>query len=91
MSAEIGIGARRKLMMVDAYAALALGGPAPRLAEHVAAGAPPPHTREKQLYVQSIMDTFKSLVSADTFLKKEVNSGMGFLYGEFIVQLNQQI
>ncbi|XP_063827727.1 FAST kinase domain-containing protein 4 [Ostrinia nubilalis] len=83
---EIPIPARRKLMMIDAYLNLKYPGETPRLPEDVAVGVPVVYTKEKNLYVQSIMDTFKILVSADAFLKKDCNSGMGFLYdAEFAV------
>ncbi|CAD0200194.1 unnamed protein product [Chrysodeixis includens] len=60
--------------------------PYPRLPEHVAGGVPVVHAKDKAQYVQGVMDTFKSLVSADAFLKRECNSGMGFLYdAEFAV------
>ncbi|XP_047026052.1 FAST kinase domain-containing protein 4 [Helicoverpa zea] len=82
---EIPIPARRKLMMIDSYLSLAHPG-SPRLADHISVGVPVLHTKDKSLYVQSIMDTFKSFVSAETFLKRECNSGMGFLYdAEFAV------
>ncbi|KAL0881340.1 hypothetical protein ABMA27_001220 [Loxostege sticticalis] len=82
---EIPIPARRKLMMIDAYLHLTHPG-GPRLAEDIAVGVPVLYTKEKALYVQSIMDTFKSLVSAEAFLKRDCNSGMGFLYdAEFAV------
>ncbi|XP_038221665.1 FAST kinase domain-containing protein 4 [Zerene cesonia] len=83
---EIPIPSRRKLMAIDAYVCLSQPSSAQRLAEDIAVGVPLAHTKEKALYVNSIMDTFKSLVSADTFLKKDCNSGMGFLYdAEFAV------
>ncbi|KAI5635146.1 FAST kinase-like protein, subdomain 2 domain-containing protein [Phthorimaea operculella] len=85
---EIPIPSRRKLMAIDAYVALTSppGTTPPRLGEHVSVGVPVMHTKEKAMFVHAIMDTFKSLVSADAFLKKEVNSGMGFLYdAEFAV------
>lgn len=80
---EIPITVRRKLMVIDAY--LSLTDPnytGPRLAEDISVGVPLVYTKEKQLYVQSIMDTFKNFISSGNFLKKECNSGMGFLYGE---------
>ncbi|CAB3226971.1 unnamed protein product [Arctia plantaginis] len=76
---EIAIPSRRKLMMIDAYLQLTCPG-SPRLPEDISVGVPVMYTKEKAFYVMSIMDTFKSLVSADTFVKKECNSGMGFLY-----------
>ncbi|KAJ0177591.1 hypothetical protein K1T71_006464 [Dendrolimus kikuchii] len=83
---EIPIPARRKLMMIDAYTQLVHPKDSPRLHEDITVGVPLLYTKEKALYVQSIMDTFKTLVSADTFLKKVCNSGMGFLYdAEFAV------
>lgn len=69
-------------MMIDAYASTVAPSATPRLAEDVSVGVPVVYTKEKQLYVQSIMDTFKTLVSAESFLKKNCNSGLGFLYGE---------
>ncbi|KAJ8724643.1 hypothetical protein PYW08_016117 [Mythimna loreyi] len=82
---EIPIPCRRKLMMIDAYLNLTSPGSA-RLPEDIAVGVPVTYTKEKSLYVQSIMDTFRSLVSAEAFLKRECNSGMGFLYdAEFAV------
>ncbi|XP_075976149.1 FAST kinase domain-containing protein 4 isoform X2 [Anticarsia gemmatalis] len=82
---EIPIPSRRKLMMIDSY--LHLTSPSsPRLPEDISVGVPVMYTKEKAFFVMSIMDTFKSLVSADAFLKKECNSGMGFLYdAEFAV------
>lgn len=68
--------------MIDAYLHLTMPG-SPRLPEDISVGVPVVYTKEKAFYVMSIMDTFKSLVSADTFVKKECNSGMGFLYGKF--------
>ncbi|CAG4946241.1 unnamed protein product [Colias eurytheme] len=83
---EIPIPSRRKLMAIDAYVSLSHPKCKQRLAEDIAVGVPLSHTKEKALYVHSIMDTFKSLVSAETFLKKDCNSGMGFLYdAEFAV------
>ncbi|XP_049870508.1 FAST kinase domain-containing protein 4 isoform X2 [Pectinophora gossypiella] len=83
---EIPIPSRRKLMIIDAYVLATCGAQAPRLPEDVCVGVPLLHTKEKALYVHSIMDTFKSLVSADSFLKRECNSNMGFLYdAEFAV------
>ncbi|XP_052758137.1 FAST kinase domain-containing protein 4 [Galleria mellonella] len=82
---EIPIPARRKLMVIDAYVGLTYPD-SPRLPEDISVGVPLVYTKEKTSYVQSIMDTFKSLVSAETFLRKECNSGMGFLYdAEFAV------
>lgn len=82
---EIPIPSRRKLMMIDAYLHLTSPGSI-RLPEDISVGVPVMYTKEKTFYVLSIMDTFKSLVSAETFLKKECNSGMGFLYdAEFAV------
>ncbi|CAH0673802.1 unnamed protein product [Spodoptera exigua] len=64
---------------------LSAGG-SPRLPEDISVGVPVVYTKEKAFYVQSIMDTFKSFVSAEAFLKKDCNSGMGFLYdAEFAV------
>ncbi|XP_059054529.1 FAST kinase domain-containing protein 4 [Achroia grisella] len=84
-SGEIPIPSRRKLMVIDAYVGLTYPG-SPRLPEDISVGVPLVYTKEKTAYIQSIMDTFKSLVSAETFLKKECNSSMGFLYdGEFAV------
>ncbi|CAH0724022.1 unnamed protein product, partial [Brenthis ino] len=83
---EIPIPSRRKLMAIDAYVGLKFPPNTPRLAEDIVVGVPIVYTKEKALYVQSIMDTFKSLVSAENFLKKECQSGMGFLYdAEFAV------
>lgn len=83
---EISIPSRRKLMMIDAYAQLTLKSEAPRLAEDVSVGVPLLRAREKAAYVQTILETFKNLVSADTFLRRDCNSGMGFLYdAEFAV------
>ncbi|XP_013137674.1 PREDICTED: protein TBRG4 isoform X2 [Papilio polytes] len=76
---EIPIPARRKLMSIDAYISMKFPERS-RLAEDISVGVPILYTKEKALYVQSIMDTFKSLVSADAFMKRECNSGMGFLY-----------
>ncbi|KAF9823677.1 hypothetical protein SFRURICE_013158 [Spodoptera frugiperda] len=76
---EIPIPSRRKLMMIDAFLHLASPG-SPRLPEDISVGVPVVYTKEKSFYVQSIMDTFKSFVSAEAFLKKDCNSGMGFLY-----------
>lgn len=82
---EIPIPSRRKLMMIDAYLHLTSPGSL-RLPEDISVGVPVVYTKEKAFYVLSIMDTFKSLVSAEAFLKKECNSGMGFLYdAEFAV------
>ncbi|XP_022834426.1 protein TBRG4 [Spodoptera litura] len=82
---EIPIPSRRKLMMIDAFLHLASPG-SPRLPEDISVGVPVVYTKEKAFYVQSIMDTFKSFVSAEAFLKKDCNSGMGFLYdAEFAV------
>ncbi|KAI8421246.1 hypothetical protein MSG28_008303 [Choristoneura fumiferana] len=82
---EILIPSRRKLMTIDAYIQLTSPGAA-RLPADVAVGVPLVYTKEKTLYIQSIMDTFKSLVSADAFMRRECNSGMGFLYdAEFAV------
>ncbi|XP_063547944.1 FAST kinase domain-containing protein 4 [Cydia strobilella] len=82
---EIVIPSRRKLMAIDAY--LHLTSPSsPRLPSDISVGVPLVYTKEKTLYVHSIMDTFRSLVSADTFMKRECNSGMGFLYdAEFAI------
>ncbi|XP_072929420.1 FAST kinase domain-containing protein 4-like [Epargyreus clarus] len=83
---EIPIPARRKLMTIDAYVALQSKAPSPRLPEDISVGVPLLYTKEKALYVQSIMDTFKSLVSAEAFLKKECQTGMGFVFdAEFAV------
>ncbi|XP_026498467.2 FAST kinase domain-containing protein 4 isoform X1 [Vanessa tameamea] len=83
---EIPIPSRRKLMSIDAYIGLKFPSTTTRLAEDIAVGVPIVYTKEKALYVQSIMDTFRSLVSAETFLRKECQSGMGFLYdAEFVV------
>ncbi|XP_050678006.1 FAST kinase domain-containing protein 4 [Leptidea sinapis] len=83
---EISIPSRRKLMAIDAYLGLKFPSAGPRLAEDISVGVPIVYTKEKALYVQSIMDTFKNLVSAETFMRKECNSGMGFLYdAEFAV------
>lgn len=85
-SGEIPIPSRRKLMAIDAYVGLKFPSNVPRLAEDISVGVPIVYTKEKALYIQSIMDTFKSLVSAENFLKKECQSGMGFLYdAEFAV------
>ncbi|XP_060802175.1 FAST kinase domain-containing protein 4 [Amyelois transitella] len=83
---EIPIPARRKLMTIDAYVGMTLPAHSPRLPEDIWVGVPLAGTREKAAYVQSVMDTFKSLVSADAFLRRGCNSGMGFLYdAEFAV------
>ncbi|CAH2085882.1 unnamed protein product [Euphydryas editha] len=83
---EIPIPSRRKLMAIDAYIGLKFPQTSIRLAEDISVGVPIVYTKEKSLYIQSIMDTFKSLVSAETFLRKECQSGMGFLYdAEFAV------
>ncbi|XP_068624256.1 FAST kinase domain-containing protein 4-like [Battus philenor] len=83
---EIPIPARRKLMAIDAYVGFQYPDHSQRLLEDVAVGVPIVYTKEKAFYVQSIMDTFKSLVSAEAFMKKECYSGMGFLYdAEFAV------
>ncbi|XP_034828542.1 FAST kinase domain-containing protein 4 [Maniola hyperantus] len=83
---EIPIPSRRKLMTIDAYVGLKFPSTSPRLAEDISVGVPIVYTKEKALYVQSIMDTFKSLVSAETFLRRECQSGMGFIYdAEFAV------
>ncbi|XP_053605981.1 uncharacterized protein LOC128672704 isoform X2 [Plodia interpunctella] len=83
---EIPIPSRRKLMTIDAYVGHTVPAHTPRLPEDISVGVPLVPTKEKALYVQSIMDTFKSLVSAESFLKKDCNSGMGFLYdAEFAV------
>ncbi|XP_045535218.1 FAST kinase domain-containing protein 4 isoform X1 [Papilio machaon] len=79
-SGEIPIPARRKLMAIDAYVSLKFPQQGLRLAEDISVGVPIVYTKEKALYIQSIMDTFKSLVSADAFMKRECYSGMGFLY-----------
>ncbi|XP_022113387.2 FAST kinase domain-containing protein 4 isoform X1 [Pieris rapae] len=82
---EISIPSRRKLMAIDAYVA-AKDPNSARLPEDISVGVAIVHTKEKALFVQSVMDTFKSLVSADTFLQRDCNSGMGFLYdAEFAV------
>ncbi|XP_063387941.1 FAST kinase domain-containing protein 4 [Cydia fagiglandana] len=82
---EILIPSRRKLMAIDAY--LQLTAPSsPRLPSDISVGVPLVYTKEKTLYLHSIMDTFRSLVSADAFMKRECNSGMGFLYdAEFAI------
>ncbi|XP_041968027.1 FAST kinase domain-containing protein 4 [Aricia agestis] len=83
---EITIPSRRKLMAIDAYVGQKYPSSNIRLAEDISVGVPIMYTREKAFYVQCIMETFKSLISADTFLKKECQSGMGFLYdAEFVV------
>ncbi|CAK1578943.1 unnamed protein product [Parnassius mnemosyne] len=83
---EIAIPARRKLIAIDAYVSLKYPSQTPRLAEDISVGVPIVYTKEKAFYVQSIMDTFKTLVSAESFLKKNCNSDMGFLYdAEFAV------
>lgn len=82
LATEIAIPSRRKLMGIDAWAAL--GGASARLPEDVSVGVPVVYTKEKASYVHSVLDTFKSLVSADTFFRRDCNSGMGFLYGELI-------
>ncbi|XP_061384869.1 FAST kinase domain-containing protein 4 [Danaus plexippus] len=85
-SGEIPIPSRRKLMSIDAYVGLKFPSNKIRLAEDISVGVPIMHTKEKVLYVQSIMDTFKSLVSAETFLRRDCQTGMGFLYdAEFAV------
>lgn len=72
-------------MAIDAYMSLAFKNyNGPRLAEDIAVGVPIVYTKEKQLYIQSIMDTLKNYISSENFLKRDCNSGMGFLYGEFI-------
>ncbi|CAK1543782.1 unnamed protein product [Leptosia nina] len=82
---EISIPSRRKLMAIDAYVGLKYPS-SPRLPEDISVGVALLYTKEKALYVTSVMDTFKSLVSAETFLQRECNSGMGFLYdAEFAV------
>lgn len=68
-------------MAIDAYVGLKFPSHTPRLAEDISVGVPIVYTKEKALYVQSIMDSFKTMVSAESFLKKECQSGMGFLYG----------
>ncbi|CAH2040148.1 unnamed protein product, partial [Iphiclides podalirius] len=86
---EIPIPARRKLMAIDAYTNLKYPKESVRLAEDISVGVPIVYTKEKALYVQSIMDTFKTLVSAEAFLKRECNSGMGFIHdAEFAVDSN---
>ncbi|XP_045449411.1 FAST kinase domain-containing protein 4 [Melitaea cinxia] len=83
---EIPIPSRRKLMVIDGYIGLKFPQTTTRLAEDISVGVPIVYTKEKALYIQSIMDTFKSLVSAETFFRKECQSGMGFLYdAEFAV------
>ncbi|CAH2981610.1 unnamed protein product [Chilo suppressalis] len=83
---EISIQSRRKLMMIDAYAHMKYKSKVPRLPEDVSVGVPLVYTKEKMVFVHAILDTFKSLVSAESFLKKDCNSGMGFLYdAEFAV------
>ncbi|XP_023940990.2 FAST kinase domain-containing protein 4 [Bicyclus anynana] len=83
---EIPIPSRRKLMTIDAYVGLKFPSTSPRLPEDISVGVPIVYTKEKSLYVQSIMDTFKSLVSSETFLRRECQSGMGFIYdAEFAV------
>ncbi|CAG9120764.1 unnamed protein product [Plutella xylostella] len=78
---EIPIPARRKLITIDAYISLAYPNyTGPRLPEEIPVGVPIVYTKEKSLYVQSVMDTFRSLVSAEGFLKKDCNSNMGFLF-----------
>ncbi|XP_063635468.1 FAST kinase domain-containing protein 4 [Cydia splendana] len=82
---EILIPSRRKLMAIDAYLQLTTPS-SPRLPSDISVGVPLVYTKEKTLYVHSIMDTFRSLVSADAFMKRECNSGMGFLYdAEFAI------
>lgn len=84
---EIPISVRKKLIAMDSYVALAYKDyKGPRLAEDISVGVPIVYTKEKQVYVQNIMDTFKNFISSGNFLKRDCSSGMGFLYdGEFVV------
>ncbi|GBP21601.1 FAST kinase domain-containing protein 4 [Eumeta japonica] len=88
-SGEIPIPLRRKLIAIEAYLCLTVPQySGPRLPDEMGSDVPIVYTKEKQLYIQSIMDTFKSLVSSENFLKKNCNSGMGFLYdGEFAMDV----
>ena len=41
-------------------------------------------SREKQLLVASILDSFSNLLPSATYLRSNVNTGMGFLLGNFL-------
>ncbi|KAL4703841.1 hypothetical protein ACJJTC_016808 [Scirpophaga incertulas] len=81
---EIPIPLRRKLRMIEAYAQLS--GLESKLPAETFAELPVMRPKEKAVYISSLLDTFKTIVSAEAFLKKDCDSGMGFLYdAEFAV------
>ena len=41
-------------------------------------------SREKQLLVASILDSFSNLLPSATYLRTNINTGMGFLLGDFL-------
>jgi hypothetical protein len=42
-------------------------------------------SREKQLLVASILDSFSNLLPSATYLRTNINTGMGFLLGDFLL------
>lgn len=41
-------------------------------------------SREKQLLVASILDSFSNLLPSATYLRSNINTGMGFLLGDLL-------
>jgi hypothetical protein len=41
-------------------------------------------SRDKQLLVASILDSFSNLFPSATYLRSNINTGMGFLLGDFL-------
>ena len=46
-------------------------------------------SREKQLLVASILDSFSNLLPSATYLRSNINTGMGFLLGDFYLQISK--
>lgn len=85
--AGASMAAIKKLVLIDGYVGMSLPDySGPRLPQETIQELPVVYSKEKQQYVSAILSTFKSLISSDNFLKKNCNSGLGFLFdAEFLL------
>lgn len=70
-----------KLLNIDAYAAHLKNYAGPRLDNSVK-NIKIVRSKEKEEMVSAVIDTLKNLMTADTCLKTNVNTGMGFIIGQ---------
>lgn len=70
-----------KLLNIDGYAAHLKNYEGPRLNSNVK-NIQIARSKEKEEMVKAVIDTLKNLMAADTCLKTNINTGMGFVLGQ---------